>query len=154
MKLIIRPMTFIDINQVMEVNQNSLPENYPKEYWILKFHEGKTHSFVATMASMIIGYIFCDNNTIISFAISEKYRGKGIGKHLIQNCLNTFQNPVTLHVRITNEPALKLYKSFGFIEKELLNEYYTNPVDDAYLMEWTPTDVLYIGFKKINVKFN
>jgi len=154
MKIVIKPMKFMDINQVMEVNQNSLPENYPKEFWVLKFYEGKTHSFVVTISCTVIGYIFCDNNSIISFAISEKYRGKGIGKCLMQNCLNTFEIPVTLHVRSHNEPALKLYRTFGFIEKETLIDYYINPVDNADLMEFTSTGYKYEEIRKLNIKLD
>ena len=151
MKIIIRPMKFLDINQVMTINQSSLAENYMKEFWIQKYHEGKNHSFVATLSTAIIGYIFCDNNTVISFAMSEKYRGKGIGRHLMQYCLNTFDTSITLHVRVTNDQALKLYKSLDFVEQELLIEYYTDPIENAYLMQWKPVKK-YEEIRKLNVK--
>lgn len=151
MKIVIRQMRFLDITQVMTVNQDSLAENYIKEFWVLKFHEGKSHSFVATLSDTIIGYVFCDNNTVISFAISDKYRGKGIGRHLMQHCLNTFDISITLHVRVTNDHALKLYKSLDFEEKELLVEYYTDPVENAYLMEWKPSKK-YEEIRKLNIK--
>lgn len=152
MKITIRQTRFLDINRMMEINQKSLTENYEKDFWSTKFYEGKTHSFVAIGMGMVIGYIFCDKDTIISVAIDEKYRGKGIGRQLLNYCLNTYKTPVKLHVRINNEPALKLYRSLGFIETETLNEYYIDPIEDAYLMEWKPTGVKYEENRKISIK--
>ncbi|QKF94734.1 ribosomal RNA methyltransferase FtsJ domain protein [Fadolivirus algeromassiliense] len=152
MKIIIRPTKFHDITQMMEVNENSLPENYNREFWSQKFHEGKTHSFVAIGLGKVIGYIFCDDQSIISFAIDEMYRGKGIGKQLIHHCLNTYKSPVRLHVRVNNFTALKLYRSLGFTEAETLKDYYVEPVEDAYLMEWKPAGVRYLEHHKMNIK--
>lgn len=152
MKIIIRSTKLLDVNQMMKLNQKILPENYDHEYWIEKFHEGKTHSFVATWATLVIGYIFCDDTTIISFAIDEKFRGKGLGKQLLHCCLNTYTKPVRLHVRCSNEIALKLYKSVGFIEEEKISEYYTDPIEEAYLMVHKPTGIRYEEKRKLNVK--
>ena len=115
-KIFIRSTKFLDISQIKKINEASLQENYPKSYWDEKFHEGKTHSFVAICLNQIIGYIFCADSNIMSFAIIEQYRNKGIGKQLMHCCLNTFDIAVTLHVRISNENAIKLYRSAGFVE--------------------------------------
>jgi [ribosomal protein S18]-alanine N-acetyltransferase len=135
MKIVIRPTRLLDINQMMEVNQSCLPEHYCKDFWIQKFYEGKEHCFVVIGAGGVIGYALCDVDTIISFAILEKYRGKGIGKQLMYHCLNTYVTPVKLHVRVNNQPALHLYRSVGFTDKETITHYYNDPVEDAYVME-------------------
>jgi [ribosomal protein S18]-alanine N-acetyltransferase len=152
MKIILRPARFLDIDEMMEVNQACLQENYTKEFWIDKFNEGKIHCFVATAMNRVIGYIFCDNNTVLSFAIMERYRGKSVGKNLMYHCLNTFKTPVGLHVRVTNDVALKLYKSLEFVEKEKIYKYYSNPIEDAYLMERKPNGSIYPETKKMNIQ--
>lgn len=152
MKILIRPTKLTDIAQMMTLNQNSLPENYDKEFWMQKFHVCKSHSFVALVSGDIIGYIFADNDSIISFAVDSKYRGKGIGKQLLHHCLNTFTNSVKLHVRVSNEPALKLYSLLGFKETETIKNYYVSPVEDSYVMEWKPTAIKYEEKKKFNTR--
>jgi ribosomal-protein-alanine N-acetyltransferase len=151
MKILIRQLRFSDINQIVKINERSLPENYHIDYWIQKFYESRVHSFVAIGLGEVIGYIFCDEINIISFVIDEKYRSKGIGKQLMYHCLNTYKFPVELHVRINNQHALNLYKSIGFIETEIIKDYYVKPVEDAYTMKWTPTENKFKENKKLNI---
>lgn len=152
MKVVIRPTKFSDIPQLMKLNQETLPENYTQEFWSQKFYEGKSHSFVAVHGGEVIGYAFCDKELLISFALNEKFRNKGIGKQLLYHCLNTFTTPVSLHVRVSNEVALKLYKSVGFKEDKKIDGYYVNPVEDAFEMKWEPTGIKYKETKKLKVK--
>ncbi len=151
MKILIRQMKLLDIKQVMELNQKILPENYPREFWIENFYKGKTHSLVVIYAGLIIGYVFCDENAIISLAIDEQFRNKGLGKQLLYNCLNTYTTAIKLHVRVTNEIALKLYKSLGFIEEERIIEYYRNPVEDAFSMIRKPNGIKYNTKRILNI---
>ena len=166
MKVSIQNAKFTHIKQIMEINQNSLPENYNKEYWDKTFYEGKEHSFVALWAGKVIGYIFCDQEYIISFAIEDKFRGKGIGKQLLYCCLNTFKT-VKLHVRVNNTNAINLYKTVGFTENEKLSDYYLDPVEpqnssnsfappsgkgeDGYEMLWKSNGKLYDVKKNITI---
>lgn len=142
MKIILRPMKLIDVGQMMTLNQQCLSENYPRTYWIDTYQKAKNHSFVAVFAKLIIGYVFCNSDTIISVAVSEKYRSKKIGRQLMNLSLNTFDVPVTLHVRVSNDIAIKLYESLGFITNTALPEYYKNPLEDAYTMIRTSNDKL------------
>lgn len=152
MKILIRPMKFLDIGAVMQINVRCLPENYPIEFWKENFQIGKHHCFVAEISKVVIGYIFCNEDTIISFAIDQMYRGKGIGRHLMSHCLNTFNKPVKLNVRVTNEYALKLYRSFNFEVSKTIKDYYLNPVEDCYTMLFTPNGQKYPEQKKLNIK--
>lgn len=137
MKIILRPMKLIDIGQMMDLNQRSLPENYPRNFWIETYQKGKAHSYVAVFSKLIIGYVFCNENTIISVAIDEKYRNKGIGKQLMHLSLNTFNTTVNLHVRTTNKIAIHLYESLNFDINDKIHGYYGN--EDAYTMIRTST---------------
>lgn len=137
---------------MMEINLNASYDPFTEAFWTEKFHKSKCHSFVAIGLAEIIGYIFCDEEYIISFVIDEKYRGKGIGTQLIHHSLNTYKKPVNLHVRISNEKAQKLYHSLGFIEIETIKDYYIDPTEDAYKMEWAPSPkTKFEEYKKLNI---
>lgn len=59
---------------------------------------------------------------IVNICVDEKYRGKGAGSALISYCIDNYGSK-TLHLDViaSNEPAVRLYKKFGFkIEMEYL----------------------------------
>jgi [ribosomal protein S18]-alanine N-acetyltransferase len=152
MKILIRQAKFSDLSQIDALNRKSLAENYNREFWIEKFNLGKDHCFVAICANEIIGYIFCDQGFVISFAVHELYRSKGIGQELLHHCLNSMNNKIKLHVRVSNEAAIKLYKKIGFTEEERMKNYYLSPPEDAYLMKWEKSlSVKFTERKKMNI---
>jgi [ribosomal protein S18]-alanine N-acetyltransferase len=40
-----------------------------------------------------------------------------------------------LEVRVSNQPAVALYEYVGFSRSGVRTKYYTNPIEDAVLME-------------------
>ena len=149
-KIVIRQGKLSDVKYMMQLNEKNLSENYEINFWIETFMKYKRHCFVATFANEIIGYIFTDDRTIISFAIDKKFRNFGIGKQLMAHCLNTFTLDVDLHVRKTNDSARNLYKNFGFNDKELVANYYLD--EDAYEMVHVYEGTKYIEKNKINIQ--
>lgn len=90
----------------------------------------KETMLVAEVSNEIVGWIvFTSPNRIrlshtgsIGMMIKKDYRSMGIGKLLMEGMLNwAVQNPfiekVSLGVFSTNERAIALYKSMGFIEE-------------------------------------
>lgn len=152
MKILFRSMKLLDINQVKKINEENLPENYSKDFWIETFHDGaKLHSFVAEAMTQIIGYVFSDQEGVISLAVDNRFRGKGIAEQLMKHCLNTYTNDITLHVRKSNLQALNLYKKLGFNEKDVITDYYINPTEDALLLFWKFNNDRFVENKKMNV---
>ena len=152
-KVVIRPAKFGDINQIMAVNARNLPENYSEGFWRATFAEGggKSRSFVATYASDIVGYIFCDSESIVSFAIDEAFRRLGVGRQLMHHCLNAQTGPIHLHVRVDNESAIALYTSVGFTATNVIEGYYS--YGNALEMRWERTKMRhYKETKKIAKK--
>ncbi len=62
------------------------------------------------------GYI--PANILVYIAVDGSYRGKGIGKQLMQKTLDMAKGTVKLHVE-PNNPARFLYEKFGFTNKYL-----------------------------------
>jgi len=89
----------------------------------------------------LIGYleysIIYDRMEIDNFFVEEAYRKQGIGTklmaHLVSEAINLRVINITLEVRMSNEPAINLYKKFGFREVALRKYYYGD--EDGILME-------------------
>lgn len=57
------------------------------------------------------GYI--PDNILVYIATHQEYRGKGLGKTLMQTAVSHAKGDVALHVEASN-PAIHLYKKIGF----------------------------------------
>jgi len=140
----LRTANLADAAGMDDLNRRSLPENYPLMEWqsILTF--GPTFSHVAYANDKLIGYCLGipqwhnRNGIVASIAVDERFRGKGIGKALLLNTLQSFRqnglSTATLNVRISNVSAQRLYKKLQFKKQKLLHGYYKNG-EDALLME-------------------
>ena len=89
----------------------------------------------------LIGYLdyslIYDRIEVDNFFVNEERRREGIGKkllsYLVVIAINSRVVNMTLEVRISNEIARNLYKSFGFREVALRKFYYGD--EDGILME-------------------
>lgn len=89
--------------------------------------------FVAFLSFL---YIY-DRLEIEDFMVLDEYRNKGIGsilmEYFLQYSVNNSVKNITLEVRSDNYIAIKLYKKYGFVEKAIRKNYYSNV--DGILME-------------------
>lgn len=71
-------------------------------------------------------------------AVNPDYRRFGLGRKLIQKNIENMKaegaDEIILETEITNEAALRLYESFGFIRDKRLLTYYLNG-NDAYKLK-------------------
>ncbi len=84
--------------------------------------------------------VFEETNRNFVF-IDPKSRGQGLSRLLFEASLVKMGavciERITLEVRAQNLPALALYRRFGFVELDRRTGYYSNPVDDALIMQKT-----------------
>ena len=90
------------------------------------------------IVGFIIADIFEDRAEIIDVAVDVMYRNKKIGDKLVKYVVDLSKEngceSITLEVKVTNKPALKLYKNNGFEIVSIRKKYYSNGTIDAYLM--------------------
>lgn len=104
------------------------------------------HFLVARESGAIIGYlcywIVFEEVRLMNLAVVESMRRRGIAVSLVDEALRTGRahaaTRAVLEVRASNRAALALYRRFGFVEVSTRRTYYTNPVEDAVLMELEP----------------
>lgn len=148
----IRPATKDDLDTVIAINIECLPEHYPYSFWLDHLEKWGDAFYVAEVNGEVVGYVLsrieegtsrCRGRTsrighIVSVAVKEEYRTRGIATALLSAVLSVFQTiynveEAQLEVRVSNYKAIKLYEKLGFIKAERIKGYYLDG-EDSYLM--------------------
>lgn len=78
---------------------------------------------------------------ITNVTVRKEYRRRGIARALLGSLMNTGRadgiERFTLEVRRSNESAIALYHSLGFLQEGVRRGYYESPREDALIL-WTP----------------
>lgn len=97
-----------------------------------------SHFAVATVDEKVVGYmglqIFSGEGYVTNVAVLPEYRRQGIAKMLIEKQLQNEMSFITLEVRESNLPAIKLYESCGFENVGIRPKFYSNPTENAIIM--------------------
>ena len=148
----IRRSSRSDLPSVVEINAVSLPEHYSDYFFESILKELPESFIVAETNQKVVGYIMCKiefgfsnfrklgfvkKGHVVSVAVLRDYRGKGIGRSLLVEAMNGLagrkSDEIYLEVRASNDLAIKMYQSIGFLTKSRLHSYYRDG-EDAYLM--------------------
>jgi ribosomal-protein-alanine N-acetyltransferase len=140
--MMIREFRRQDINRVLEIEEESFKDPYPVNILIDIYNLGAGF-LVAEYDNIIVGYIifwirYEDEGHIISIAVDAEHRRKEVGSKLVEAALKIFKRyniaHIKLEVRKSNRGAIDFYKNNGFVEREVLMEYYED-YEDAVLMD-------------------
>lgn len=90
----------------------------------------------------LTGYInfrfIAGEGELMRIAVLPAVRGHGYSRKLmdvmIESALKNAISDIVLEVRAGNEPAIGLYKSYGFAGETVRRGYYRNPAEDALIM--------------------
>ena len=141
-----------DLIPVMEINLKTLPEHYSDYFYESLLAEIPEAFIVAEVGGRIAGYIMCKTEYgfsnfkklgfvkkghVVSIAVLDEFRKKGIGKALVEESVKGVRlrncDEFYLEVRCSNNEAVKLYERLGFAIRQQLNSYYRDG-EDAYMM--------------------
>ncbi len=129
----IRQATSDDVPQVIDVNMRTLPEHYSDYFYYEVLNEHPETFLVAELGGMVVGYLMCRfeyglsltrrfglarKGHIISVAVVEGHRGKGLGSRMIEHALAEMRKSSSkecfLEVRVSNSEGMRLYTKMGF----------------------------------------
>jgi len=144
-----------DLDPVMHINQTCLPENYSTFFFSDLYTRFPETFIVAERDGEIIGYITCriessisgfsfkplgitKKGHVISIAVLPEYRHEGVGQALVKEALRALSTHYNakecyLEVRVSNKPAINLYRKVGFKIERTIRGYYADG-EDAYIM--------------------
>ena len=147
----IRRATVEDLLKMQQTNLLCLPENYQFKYYIYHYLSWPSLLHVAEDHNgKIVGYVLAKlededikqgeiQGHITSISVLRTYRRLGVASKLMNHALNMMQeyfdaDYVSLHVRVSNRPALHLYhNNLGFDVRGIEKGYYAD-TEDAYKM--------------------
>lgn len=97
---------------------------------------------VVKLGEKVVGFggiwVVFDEATVINIAVHPDYRGIHISDIIMENLINKAKSmgacSMTLEVRISNIPAIKLYEKYGFIIEGTRKNFYDNPKEDGHIM--------------------
>ena len=142
-----------DLDRVMDINVECLPENYSKFFYRDLYRRFPDSFVVAEADGAIQGYIMCRIERglsrfkglraarlchVVSIAVREPYRRRGVATAVINTAMGNARvsydaSECYLEVRVSNEPALVLYEGLGFAKVKRNYGYYMDG-EDAWVM--------------------
>jgi ribosomal-protein-alanine N-acetyltransferase len=132
-----------DVPAVININAETLPEHYSDYFYYEILSEFPDTFFVAELDGAIVGYVMCRieygfshlrrlglarKGHIVSIAVKELHRGRGVGTLLMRTCQEAMVRKTStesyLEVRVSNGDAIALYQRLGYRVSGRLEAYY------------------------------
>jgi len=158
-EITITKMTPDDIEDVARIEA----EAYGKHHWSrASFYDEMSNNLAKYYCARLTdgtltGYAgtwhVIDEGHITTIAVGNKFLRNHIGEALvnriIEDCYKDGVKYLTLEVRVSNIPAIKLYEKYGFQSLGTRKGYYQDNNEDALIM-WTEN----IFYDKFKLKYN
>ncbi len=144
-----------DIDRIIDIERSwhHLSHWSIDSYYRLLNDDSFTSSFVAEVDSdsgrpnivgFVIFHIAADVSEIYNIAVENTCARSGVGQQLmaaaIQESRRRRASKVVLEVRKSNNPAINFYLKFNFRIAGERKNYYSNPIEDAYVMDLEVSD--------------
>ena len=141
----IRKAKISDLEAIKEIEDESFINPFTKEDLLYEISQNPVSNFfVLEKDSLVVGFIdywvTFDSATIDQIAVKKSERNQGFAKILLEKSINDLKELgevsfFTLEVRASNEPAINLYKSFGFQKVTIKEKYYDDGEDAIYMIK-------------------
>lgn len=141
--MILRRAGADDIDRIAEMEKVCFPEDpWSREMVAAEFSGlNPTRYYAAEEAGQIVAYagiwVIPPEGYITNVAVLPECRRKGIAsavlRQMIDESVAEGVTDITLEVRVSNAPAIALYKTFGFEEAGIRPKYYQDK-EDALIM--------------------
>lgn len=142
MNIEVRSLKFEDLDDVILIEKSCFSTPWSKDAFIKELMNQFAYYQCATADGTMAGYMgmwkICDEGHITNVAVLPEYRNKGIASELMRKMVEVCRcseiNSMTLEVRESNYPAIRLYEKFGFVSAGKRPNYYQKPNESAVIM--------------------
>ncbi|HLU26651.1 MAG TPA: ribosomal protein S18-alanine N-acetyltransferase [Longimicrobiales bacterium] len=139
---VIRRVGFEDLPQVMRIEYASYTTPWTEATFRELLRRSDAVILGAEAEGRLVGYavfwVVADQGELGNIAVAPDWRGRGVGKKLLEAVIEQARGRAVrelfLEVRVSNEPARRLYETHGFREVGRRKNYYSVPTEDALVM--------------------
>lgn len=139
--MIYRKWELKDVGEVVELEKKCFSDPWYADMVLSSFNQPRFIGFVAEENGKVTAYLgataILSDSDVLLVAVDENYRKKGVATALFELLFAALKEKgaekVFLEVRSKNVPARACYKSLGFSEISVRDNYYGD--DDAIIME-------------------
>ncbi|MGO9753191.1 MAG: ribosomal protein S18-alanine N-acetyltransferase [Solirubrobacteraceae bacterium] len=138
--LAIRHLVYSDLPQVVALERRSFTTPWSLPMFVLELSKPSGICLVAAAGEALAGYLICARYDrawhLMNIAVDPHRRRRGIARALINGMLARAGEDAdyTLEVRVSNQPAIALYDSYGFRSVGSRRRYYADTGEDALIM--------------------
>ena len=107
----------------------------PLSLWLVAVDDGRLLGYVGSQTVL-------DETDMMNIAVAKEDRRRGVARALILELVNQLaqqgSRSLTQEVRASNQGAIALYQSLGFVQTGRRPNYYRNPREDGLILrkEW------------------
>jgi ribosomal-protein-alanine N-acetyltransferase len=143
----IRPMTIADLDAILAIAASLTDApHWPRSAYLHALNSEFTPhriALVATEPDSVSGFAIASllppQAELETIAVAAGSQRRGLGRQLFQELTSQLRQAgareLLLEVRASNLSALAFYRSLGFVQSSLRQRYYSDPVEDAVLMQ-------------------
>jgi ribosomal-protein-alanine N-acetyltransferase len=128
--LTLRRLGYGDLPSVISIERRSFPTPWSLAMFVLELSKPSGICLAAEDEGRLVGYLVCARYD------EPDRRRRGIATELIERLFEEAGEGArfTLEVRVSNEPAIAMYKRFGFRSAGRRRSYYHDNGEDALIM--------------------
>ena len=142
--LTVRSMDEADIPAAVRLEGLCFSEPWSESAFRSAFAGGITLFFAAEAAGKAVGYAgmqcILDEGFVTNIAVDPAFRRMGAGRALLTRLLETGREKglatLSLEVRTSNLPALRLYEAAGFKQAGRRKNFYSRPTEDGLILTY------------------
>ncbi|HEY6539028.1 MAG TPA: ribosomal protein S18-alanine N-acetyltransferase [Candidatus Dormibacteraeota bacterium] len=142
-QLVFSPMRDDDIPRVRAIELAVFPTPWPGSAYQRELNNNRAAHYLCLWRNgQLVGYgglwAVGEESHVTTIGVAAEYQGQGYGRAIFTALVNRSYelraNFISLEVRPQNEPAIRLYQSFGFKVIGRRRGYYTDNGEDALVM--------------------
>ena len=141
----IMPMAQSHIKEVAEIEKECFSDPWSEEGLSSELNNDTAYFYVCEKQGQVAGYvgthIVLDECYIANVAVKPTFRRMGFAEKLLdfaeKNAREKNCSFISLEVRVSNIPAINLYKKRGYISQGERKNFYSHPTENALIMTKT-----------------
>lgn len=140
--VVLRQARVSDLDAVLRIEHRVFSDPWSPDSFAPEFDDPYTWFHVAEIDGAMVGYvvarIVAQQGEIANIAVDPAFQSTGLGGKLLDAAIAAAEaaecEAVWLEVRVSNDPARRLYASRGFEMIGRRRGYYRSPVEDALVL--------------------